>query len=50
MLQCAFDGFYCAVPLCYVANSCESVNPGLSAQVEKAVQNAAEILALEHFK
>lgn len=38
------------VVACQVANSCESVNPGLSDPVEKAVQHAAEILALEHFK
>jgi hypothetical protein len=33
-----------------VEDPCDVVNPGLSAPVEKAVQKAAEILALEHFE
>ncbi|UCE46770.1 MAG: hydrogenase maturation protease [Phycisphaerales bacterium] len=43
-------GVEVVVVACQVANPCEIVNPGLSAPVERAVQNAAEILALEHFK
>lgn len=38
------------VVACQVANSCGTVSPGLSAPVERAVQHAAEILALEHFR
>lgn len=38
------------VVACQVASSCDTVNPGLSAPVEKAVHHAAEILALEHFR
>ncbi|UCF14288.1 MAG: hypothetical protein JSW59_12810, partial [Phycisphaerales bacterium] len=43
-------GVEVVVVACQVANPCEIVNPGLSAPVERAVQNAAEILALEHFR
>jgi coenzyme F420 hydrogenase subunit delta len=42
-------GVEVVIVACQVANPSEEVNPGLSAPVEKAVQNAAEILALEHF-
>jgi coenzyme F420 hydrogenase subunit delta len=42
-------GIEVVVVACQVANECDSVNPGLSATVEEAVTNAANILALEHF-
>ncbi|HEC03754.1 MAG TPA: hydrogenase maturation protease [Phycisphaerales bacterium] len=42
-------GIEVIVVACQVAGDCDIVNPGLSAPVETAVQQAAEILALEHF-
>lgn len=42
-------GIEVIVVACQVAGDCDSVNPGLSDPVERAVQQAAEILALEHF-
>ncbi len=42
-------GIEVIVVACQVANTCDIVNPGLSAPVEKAVQDAVETLALEHF-
>ena len=42
-------GIEVVVVACQVANECDSVNPGLSIPVERAVAHAAEILALEHF-
>jgi len=35
---------------CQVANTCDSVNPGLSEPVEAAVKPAAELIANEHFQ
>ena len=43
-------GLEVVVVACQVANTSEIVNPGLSAPVERAVDKAVEILALEHFK
>jgi len=44
---------YCGIEViviaCQVANTCESVNPGLSMLVEAAVKSAAELIANEHF-
>lgn len=37
------------VVACQAANACDSVDPGLSAPVETAVQEAAETIAREHF-
>ena len=42
-------GIEITVVVCQVGEECDSVNPGLSAPVERAVQDAAETLALEHF-
>lgn len=42
-------GIEVIVVACQVANGCDSVNPGLSVPVERAVARAAETLALEHF-
>lgn len=35
---------------CQVANTCNSVNPGLSEPVEAAIKPAAELIANEHFQ
>ena len=43
-------GVEVVVVACQVEDPCDVVNPGLSDPVEKAVQEAAEILALEHFE
>jgi len=44
---------YCGIEViviaCQVANTCDSVNPGLSILVEAAVKSAAELIANEHF-
>lgn len=44
---------YCGIEVivigCQVANTCNSVNPGLSKPVEAAVKTAAESIANEHF-
>ncbi|MHC4440364.1 MAG: hydrogenase maturation protease, partial [Planctomycetota bacterium] len=44
---------YCGIEIivigCQVANTCDSVNPGLSKPVEAAVKPAAESIANEHF-
>ena len=44
---------YCGIEVivigCQVANTCTSVNPGLSKPVEAAVKSAAESIANEHF-
>ncbi|MHC4496964.1 MAG: hydrogenase maturation protease [Planctomycetota bacterium] len=42
-------GIEVIVVACQVANSCDSVNPGLSEPVELAVGQAAEELARDHF-
>lgn len=42
-------GVEVVVVACQVTDSCDSVNPGLSAPVEKAVEQAAKTLAEEHF-
>ncbi len=42
-------GIEVVVVACQVANSCDSVDPGLSAPVEKAVRQAAQELARDHF-
>jgi coenzyme F420 hydrogenase subunit delta len=45
---------YCGIEVivigCQVANTCGSVNPGLSTPVEVAVKPAAELIANEHFR
>jgi len=43
-------GIEVIVVACQVANPCDSVNPGLSAPVQNAVQQAAQTLAREHFR
>jgi len=43
-------GVEVVVVACQVEDPCDVVNPGLSDPVERAVQKAAEILALEHFE
>ncbi len=43
-------GIEIIVVVCQVARECDRVDPGLSTPVERAVTDAAEILALEHFK
>jgi len=44
---------YCGIEVivigCQVANTCNSVNPGLSEPVEAAVKPAAELIVNEHF-
>ena len=42
-------GIEVIVIACQVANTCDSVNPGLSTSVETAVKSAAESIANEHF-
>ena len=42
-------GIEVIVIACQVTNTCDSVNPGLSMSVEKAVKSAAESIANEHF-
>jgi len=45
---------YCGIEVivigCQVANTCNSVNPGLSRPIEAAVKPAAESIANEHFR
>lgn len=41
-------GVEVVVVACQVANTCDTVNPGLSPEVENAVQEAAEAIAREH--
>lgn len=41
-------GIEVIVIACQVANTCDSVNPGLSTPVEAAVKPAAELIANEH--
>ena len=43
-------GIEIIVVVCQTARECDSVEPGLSTPVERAVTHAADILALEHFK
>lgn len=43
-------GIEVIVIACQVANTCDSVNPGLSTTVEAAVKPAAELIAVEHFR
>jgi coenzyme F420 hydrogenase subunit delta len=43
-------GIEVIVIACQVSHTPDSVDPGLSIPVEGAVKNAAEILALEHFR
>ncbi len=43
-------GIEVIVIACQVANTCDSVNPGLSTPVEAAVKPAAELIAIEHFR
>ena len=43
-------GIEVIVIACQVANTCNSVNPGLSTPVETAVKPAAELIANEHFR
>jgi coenzyme F420 hydrogenase subunit delta len=43
-------GIEIIIVACQVANTCNSVNPGLSQPVGQAVDRAAEMLAREHFK
>ncbi|MFC1794614.1 hydrogenase maturation protease [Planctomycetota bacterium] len=43
-------GIEIIVIACQVANTCNSVNPGLSTPVEAAVKPAAESIANEHFQ
>lgn len=43
-------GIEVIVIACQVANTCDSVNPGLSTPVEAAVKPAAELIANEHFR
>ena len=43
-------GIEVVVVACQVANECDSVNPGLSTSVKRAVEHAAKTLALDHFK
>lgn len=42
-------GIEVTVVACQVASKCDIVDPGLSATVQEAVANAANILASEHF-
>jgi coenzyme F420 hydrogenase subunit delta len=42
-------GIEIIVVACQVANTCDSVNPGLSTPVEAAVKSAVELIAKEHF-
>ena len=43
-------GIEIIIVACQVANTCNSVNPGLSTPVETAVKPAAELIANEHFQ
>jgi coenzyme F420 hydrogenase subunit delta len=43
-------GIEVIVVACQVAGTCDSVSPGLSNSVKVAVDRAAEMLALEHFR
>ena len=43
-------GIEIIIVACQVANTCNSVNPGLSTLVETAVKPAAELIANEHFQ
>ena len=42
-------GIEIVVVACQVAGACDSVNPGLSEPVNKAVEQAVELIAKEHF-
>jgi len=43
-------GIEVSVVACQVAGACDSVNPGLSEPVNKAVEQAVEMIAEEYFK
>jgi len=43
-------GIEIVVVACQVAGACDSVNPGLSEPVSKAVEQAVEMIAKEYFK
>ena len=43
-------GIEIVVVACQVAGACDVVNPGLSEPVSKAVEQAVEMIAKEHFK